>query len=331
MSDVAIWTVFNGSQQHGPFSPQQLIELAKAKRIGAKTLLLHPQHTAGKQVPADSIRQLKAIFDAQQQELLPPVVEPHPEDVFIEHMTAKGKAVAQSGMKLASGVFQGISTTVNAIGSAQQARAEARAELSKPANELADFMSDGQDPKMVARLLERVKGICMSDENPLYMAVQQRPIANFSPDAVVLTNRRFVIFQQKLLGRLTFRDFPWRDVKDVHLKEDLIGSTITVRALNGIGIQMEWLPKDQARKVYRIAQEQEENAHQHRRDLLLEEKRATAANTIINTSVHAPAATPVTVNEDPMQKLSKLKQMLEAGLIEQSEYDATKARILQQM
>ena len=33
-------------------------------------------------------------------------------------------------------------------------------------------------------------------------------------------------------------------------------------------------------------------------------------------------------NEDPMEKLSKLKKMLDAGLIEQSEYDAKKAEIL---
>lgn len=36
-------------------------------------------------------------------------------------------------------------------------------------------------------------------------------------------------------------------------------------------------------------------------------------------------------NEDPMEKLSKLKKMLDAGLIEQSEYDAKKAEILSAM
>lgn len=37
------------------------------------------------------------------------------------------------------------------------------------------------------------------------------------------------------------------------------------------------------------------------------------------------------VNDDPMEKLSKLKKMLDAGLIEQSEYDAKKAEILSNM
>jgi membrane protease subunit (stomatin/prohibitin family) len=33
-------------------------------------------------------------------------------------------------------------------------------------------------------------------------------------------------------------------------------------------------------------------------------------------------------SEDPVQRLAKLKTMLDAGLIEQSEFDAAKAKIL---
>ena len=35
--------------------------------------------------------------------------------------------------------------------------------------------------------------------------------------------------------------------------------------------------------------------------------------------------------EDPMETLAKLKKMLDAGLIEQAEYDAKKAEILSRM
>ena len=36
-------------------------------------------------------------------------------------------------------------------------------------------------------------------------------------------------------------------------------------------------------------------------------------------------------NDDPMEKLSKLKKMLDAGLIEKVEYDAKKSEILSSM
>ncbi len=57
---------------------------------------------------------------------------------------------------------------------------------------------------------------------------------------------------------------------------------------------------------------------------------AMAAVTQQVFSQAAPAA-PQPAAEDPMQVLSKLKQMLDAGLIEQSEYDAKKAEILSRM
>lgn len=48
-------------------------------------------------------------------------------------------------------------------------------------------------------------------------------------------------------------------------------------------------------------------------------------------SENATSATPSVSTEDPMETLGKLKKMLDAGLIEQSEYDAKKAEILSRM
>lgn len=45
----------------------------------------------------------------------------------------------------------------------------------------------------------------------------------------------------------------------------------------------------------------------------------------------AATATPVPDANDPLVVLGKLKQLLEAGLIEQAEYDAKKAEILGRM
>lgn len=58
------------------------------------------------------------------------------------------------------------------------------------------------------------------------------------------------------------------------------------------------------------------------------------ANQMFNSNNVPPMQNSVqnnSANEDPMEKLSKLKKMLDAGLIEQSEYDAKKAEILSAM
>lgn len=58
------------------------------------------------------------------------------------------------------------------------------------------------------------------------------------------------------------------------------------------------------------------------------------ANQMFNPNIApnmANAQSPTQASSDPMEKLSKLKKMLDAGLIEQSEYDAKKAEILSAM
>ena len=195
---------------------------------------------------------------------------------------------------------------------------------------LSRFMAEGQDPNMVIKLYQRVAEICTREEIIEYMAIQQRPVANFSPDAVVLTNRRIMIFRQKLLGRMEMSDLPWLACHDVHIKEDILGATISVRATNGASTSVDWLPKSQARKVYRIAQEMEEAMIEHRRNREMEERRSGATNIVVNTPL-LQATTAASPAADPIAKLSQLKQMLESGLITDQEFASKKQEILKQM
>lgn len=198
------------------------------------------------------------------------------------------------------------------------------------------FMADGQDPTMICKLAERVDGICTRGENALYMAVQQRPIANFSPDAVVLTNRRAIIFRQKVLGRLQFVDVPWLKIADVHLGEDILGSTISIRGMNGYVEQVSYLPKTQARKIYRIAQDMEEKMVELRRHRAMEETRAGATNVTVNNDLGdlVKSQTAAQPTDDPvsaLKSLKSLKSMLEAGLIEEEEYALKKQQIMDRL
>jgi membrane protease subunit (stomatin/prohibitin family) len=74
----------------------------------------------------------------------------------------------------------------------------------------------------------------------------------------------------------------------------------------------------------------EERMVEWRRQRKMEEERNAADQVIVNTAIAAPAAHS-TASEDPLQRLTKLKSMLDAGLIDQSEFDAAKARILASM
>lgn len=197
---------------------------------------------------------------------------------------------------------------------------------------LAQFLTDDQDPVAVGKILPKIIELLTRDEHVEYIAVQKKMMMNLSPDAVVLTNRRFVVVYPKLLG-MTFRDFPWREVLDVHMSEQMLGATIMCRTTQGAYLSIDSLPKKQARRVYAYAQQVEESTYEKRQQLEIEKLRAAAGGVV----VHAPGvpgaalpsqATSVLAIEDPVQVLSKLKQLLDAGLVTQDEFDTKKAEVL---
>ena len=194
--------------------------------------------------------------------------------------------------------------------------------------EIRRLTDDNQDLGQVEQICSKVKDILTSEEKIEYVAVQKRMVVNPTPDAVVLTNRRFIIYRPKLLGRVSFEDFIWRDLSDAKIEEGVIGATLTFKATNGRRPSIGYLPKLQARRLYAIAQEREERAREERRMRDLEEKRAAAGGIVMHGS---PATTAGATEErvvDPVERLKKLKEMLDAGLISAGEFEAKRAEIV---
>ena len=169
----------------------------------------------------------------------------------------------------------------------------------------------------------------MPGEEVLYTAVQQKPVMNVSPDAVVLTSKRCIVYRPKMFGRVDFADFVWRNLVDAKVKESMLGATFTAQTTNGQIHSVDYLPKAQARKLYTIAQSMEEKSLEERRQRELEDKRAASGGLVVNTGVVTPPATPP--QDDCFQKLKKLKDMLDAGLISADEFNAKKTDILSRM
>lgn len=201
---------------------------------------------------------------------------------------------------------------------------------------LKDFLNEEQDPKAVEKLLGRINSLLTSQEFVEYIAVQKKPL-NISPDCIALTNRRIIFCRPKNFGlSMDFQDYSWVDVADCHIKEGIIGSTFMMRTIGGHNNMMDYLPKNQARKLYQFAQEEEEKMRGIRRDKNLETMRASAGGVIVNNATPIIAhpqplqqQTPQLIeNEDPFALLQKLKGLVENGVISTEEFEEKKNEIL---
>ena len=177
-------------------------------------------------------------------------------------------------------------------------------------------------PEGAIEVPEQVTQILTSGEEIVHVACPMK-IPGKSNPAIALTNKRFIVFKKKLIG-MDIEDYMWRDLKDVSYKESLTGVTVTLKMDDDEDINLPWLPKDEARKLYSVAKEMEERTRKEKRALELEEKRASAGGVVVQSQQ-------TETKEDPVQKLKQLKDMLDLGLVSQEEYDKAKASILSRM
>ncbi len=215
------------------------------------------------------------------------------------------------------------------------------------------FLNDEQDPKAVEKVYTRLTDLLTTGEEVIYIAVQKKPLVNFFPDCIALTNKRILFFTPANLGlSIKFLDFVWKDIVDVYTKEEIIGAIFSVKTTNGAEMGVDYLPKVQARKLYQYAQERKEAEREARRLRDLEEKRAESGSIQFENVAHSlgqqPAApvneaesihvpTPGAVVQETQkpdeltEKLKKLKILFDNGLISREEYNHKKMELLSEL
>ena len=194
---------------------------------------------------------------------------------------------------------------------------------------LAQYLTENQDPQQVERIYNKVSQLLTRGEQVIYIAVQKALTYDPTPEIVVLTNRRFMHYRQNLMGSAQFTDYIWRELKEAKLEEGVMRATLTLFAANGETLRIDNLVKEQARRLYAIAQEMEENVREELRLRAMEEKRAEAGGVYLPGMMGAMGAGSTAAPADePLQALSKLKQLMEAGLITAEEFETKKKEIL---
>jgi hypothetical protein len=209
-----------------------------------------------------------------------------------------------------------------------------RAPAPHPGTSLVHVPEDPRVDEAVGQLL----ALLLPGEVLQAFAVQRRLFALVQPRLVVAaTSGRLISFQRKLLGGYTVTDVRWQDLRDASLRAGTFGADLTVVALtnedvapvegSGVTVTFAGLRKEQAQDVYRICQAHEQAWREKRRVRDLDELRARSGGIQLG-GAGAPSATGAPTVDDPTTRLRRAKEMLDGGLISDSEFESIKARII---
>jgi hypothetical protein len=188
------------------------------------------------------------------------------------------------------------------------------------------------------RPLEYLRSILIPSETLEAWAVQHRLFAlSHRRMLVAATSGRLIMLNRHLIGGFDVTDIRWQDLEEVTLRVGIFAADLSIRAgkaadLASQGItgsrrlDFAGLRKDQAQAVYRICQAQDQAWREKRRVRELEELRARSGGIQVSSG-SLPAGAAAAGGSDAVRRLQEAKQMLDAKLITDAEYEAIKAKI----
>jgi hypothetical protein len=200
-------------------------------------------------------------------------------------------------------------------------------------------ISDSQDPELGA-VLATLRGLLTSGETLEAWAVQHRLFALTHRRAcIAATSGRFISLNRRLLGGYESADIRWQDLKETRISAGILAADLTLVAqtssdLNiGSEVNRVWtfanLRKDQAQAMYRICQQHDQVWREKRRIRELEELRAKSGGVQIGSGPSTYAGTDAAGAEsEPARRLRQAREMLDAKLISDSEFESIKAKIV---
>lgn len=237
--------------------------------------------------------------------------------------------------------------------------------------QIKNFLNEEQDPKAIEKITAKLTTLLMKNEEVGYIGVQKKLAITVLPDSIVMTNKRIIMCKPKNLGlSMDFIDYDWDDIAGTFVKENILGSEFSFSTKTELVITIDYIPKNQARKLYTYAKEQldliknpiintsivteiteEEPIHSMETTFGEEIIEEVETEEVTNFAEIVPAnisyfetiqevPTPTSNPEKKLNemssdelftKLQNYKKLLDNGLILQGEYDRFKAEILQYM
>ena len=200
-------------------------------------------------------------------------------------------------------------------------------------------MSDplGMDEVDLEKPLTELRSVLIPGETLEAWAIQRRIFAlSHRRVLIAATSGRLIVLVRKLIAGFDVTTIRWQDLEEVTLRVGIIGADLALRAGKATdlaslgaqasqGVEFQGLRKEQAQAVYRICQAQDQAWREKRRVRELEELRARSGGIQVMSGAGVAAAA---TDGDAVRRLTEAKQLLDAKLITDAEYEAIKAKIV---
>jgi len=235
---------------------------------------------------------------------------------------------------------------------------------------LKKILNEDQDPKAIEKITSKLDNLLMNNEEIGYIAVQKKPAVTILPDSIVVTNKRIILCKPKNLGlSMEFVDYDWDDIAASFVKEGILGAEFTFSTKSDLTHTVDYLPKNQARKLYTFAKEQLDLLKNPAVNAPIVEEKVLVETTPIEVIEEAEVVEEIQAEEvtsfaeiipvaqsgfrdekqfpdekvetekgladlsqdELFEKLQNYKKLLDNGLILQGEYDKLKAEIIKYM
>jgi hypothetical protein len=195
------------------------------------------------------------------------------------------------------------------------------------------------DESGLGAALATLRGLLTSGETLEAWAAQRRIYAlTHRRVCIAATSGRFIYLQRRLFGGYDSADIRWQDLKEARISAGIIAADLTLVAQSSsdlnIGAEVnrilsfEGLNKDQAQAMYRICQLHDQIWREKRRVRELEELRAKSGGVQISGASAGYGGTDAAGESEPTRRLRQAREMLDAKLISDSEFESIKAKIV---
>jgi hypothetical protein len=184
--------------------------------------------------------------------------------------------------------------------------------------------------------LAQLRSVLIHGETLEAWAIQIRPFALLHRRLLVAaTSGRLIVLSRRLLGGFDVTTIRWQDLEEVMLRVGMLSADLALRAGKATDlaslatqgtqrVEFRGLRKEQAQGVYRICQSQDQAWREKRRVRELEELRARSGGIQVTSAYGAGGVGEI----DAVRRLQEARELLEAKLITDAEYEAIKAKIV---